>query len=180
MTRNFLASLGYPGRHLYDLPSFSRRFPEDAQYRLELPSAEGLAAVAATCSRISTTTNSPCIESRKAAGIMLTDGEIREMAQICASRGMELSLFVRPRGTWDISTLPFITVGKPSGKQREASNILLCQERLHRAALGVENDQEILSRRIDFRPWHVRSWNPCHQRQRRPSKLIQTIAISPP
>jgi hypothetical protein len=137
VTRNFLASLGYPGGHLYDLPSFSRRFPEAAQYRLELPSAEGPAALAVTLEDIDHYKITVDRISR-GSGIMLTDGEIREMAQICASRGMELSLFVRRRGTWDISILPFITAGKPAGKQWEASNILLCQEGVHRAALGTE------------------------------------------
>lgn len=36
-SRDLLRSLGYPGRDLYELPSSTKRFPDGAQYRVELP-----------------------------------------------------------------------------------------------------------------------------------------------
>ena len=40
-TRDFLKSLGLPPGDLMDVPSSSKRFPDGAQYRVEIPSVEG-------------------------------------------------------------------------------------------------------------------------------------------
>ena len=45
--RNFLQSNNYPPGELYDLPSSAKRFPDGAQYRIEIPSVEGPRALAA-------------------------------------------------------------------------------------------------------------------------------------
>ena len=36
-----LSELGLPGRDLHDLPDSEKRFPDGAQYRVEIPSVEG-------------------------------------------------------------------------------------------------------------------------------------------
>jgi hypothetical protein len=51
-SRDFLVSLGYPGGDLYDLPTSAKRFPDGAQYRVELPSVEGPRALEATLEEI--------------------------------------------------------------------------------------------------------------------------------
>ena len=38
---DLLAGLGLPGRDLVDLPESEKRFPDGAQYRVEIPSVEG-------------------------------------------------------------------------------------------------------------------------------------------
>ncbi len=38
--------------------------------------------------------------------MLQTDEEIKEMCEMTAERGMELSLFVGPRGSWDVSAGP--------------------------------------------------------------------------
>ena len=40
-TRRFLEGLGLPSRDAYDLPTSPKRFPDGAQYRVEIPSVEG-------------------------------------------------------------------------------------------------------------------------------------------
>src|SRR5438874_2422504 len=40
-TRDFLRSIGLPPRDLNELPDSEKRFPDGAQYRLEIPSTEG-------------------------------------------------------------------------------------------------------------------------------------------
>jgi len=40
-TRDFLKKLGLPSSDGYSLPSTSKRFPDGAQYRFEIPSVEG-------------------------------------------------------------------------------------------------------------------------------------------
>jgi Peptidase family U32 len=138
-TRNFLTSLGYPGGDLYELPSSSKRFPDGAQYRVELPSVEGPAALAATLKEIDRYQLTVHRVSQGSGIMLLTDDEIREMVQLCASRRMELSLFVGPRGTWDISAMPFTTSGKAAGIRHEGMDQLVYAiEDLKRAvSLGV-------------------------------------------
>ncbi|ADI26561.1 U32 family peptidase [Geobacillus sp. G4] len=138
-TREFLESLGYPGGDCYDLPTSAKRFPDGAQYRVEIPSVEGpraLEAVLEEADRLGVTIH----RVSQGSGIMLlTDEEISDMCQMCASRGIELSLFVGPRGTWDISALPFTSSGKAAGLRHEGMDQLVYAiEDLKRAAqLGV-------------------------------------------
>lgn len=138
-TRKFLTSLGYPGGDLYELPSSPKRFPDGAQYRVELPSVEGPAALAATFKEIDRYKLTVHRISQGSGIMLLTDDEIREMAKMCASCRMELSLFVGPRGTWDISALPFTTAGKAAGIRHEGMDQLVYAiEDLKRAAsLGI-------------------------------------------
>jgi hypothetical protein len=138
-TRNFLASLGCPEGDLYGLPSSTKRFPDGAQYRVELPSVEGPAALAATLKEIDRHRLTVHRISQGSGIMLLTDDEIREMTQMCASRGMELSLFVGPRGTWDISAMPFTAAGKAAGIRHEGMDQLVYAiEDLKRAVdLGV-------------------------------------------
>jgi hypothetical protein len=138
-TRTFLASLGYPEGDLYNLPSSPKRFPDGAQYRIELPSVEGPAALAATFKEIDRHGLTVHRISQGTGIMLLTDEEILEMAKLCASRSMELSLFVGPRGTWDISPMPLTPAGKAAGIRNEGMDQLVYAiEDLKRAAfLGI-------------------------------------------
>jgi hypothetical protein len=138
-TKRFLVSLGYPAGDLGELPTSAKRFPDGAQYRVELPSVEGPAALAATLKEIDRYGLTVQRISQGSGIMLLTDGEIREMTQMCAARGMELSLFVGPRGTWDISAQPFTTAGKAAGIRHEGMDqVVYAMEDLKRAAaLGV-------------------------------------------
>ena len=71
--------------------------------------------------------------------MLLSDDEIVEMGQMCETRGVELSLFVGPRGTWDISPLPMTPAGKAAGIRHEgADQLVYAMEDLKRAArLGI-------------------------------------------
>src|SRR6185312_1681690 len=40
-SRDFLRSIGLPGGDLHELPDSEKRFPDGAQYRVEIPSTEG-------------------------------------------------------------------------------------------------------------------------------------------
>ncbi len=138
-TRNFLASLGYPEGDLYSLPSSSKRFPDGAQYRVELPSVEGPAALAATFKEIDRYGLTIHRISQGSGIMLLTDDEIREMGRLCASRKMELSLFVGPRGTWDISPMPLTQSGKAAGIRHEGMDQLVyaIEDLKRAAALGI-------------------------------------------
>ncbi|MCY3865829.1 MAG: U32 family peptidase [Chloroflexi bacterium] len=102
-TRDFLQSKGYPPGELNDLPTSQKRFPDGAQYRIEIPSTEGpraLAAVLEAADRYGVTIH----RVSQGSGIwMLTDEEIREMCRLGAEAGIEVSLFVGPRAAWATS-----------------------------------------------------------------------------
>ena len=97
-TRAFLRTLGLPSGDLFDLPTSAKRFPDGAQYRVELPSTEGPRALAAVLEEA---------EARKVllhrisqgSGVMLlTDAEIREMATLGAEARAQSSIGLH--GPW--------------------------------------------------------------------------------
>jgi hypothetical protein len=138
-SREFLKSLGYPPGDLYELPTSDKRFADGAQYRIELPSVEGPRALEATLEEIDRY-GITVHRVSQGSGIMLqTDEEIKEMCQMCAERGMELSLFVGPRGTWDISAQPFTSAGKAIALRHEgADQLVYAMEDLKRGvSLGL-------------------------------------------
>lgn len=138
-SRNLLKSLGYPEREAYDLPDSPKRFPDGAQYRVEVASVEGpeaLKAVFEEADRYGVTIH----RVSQGSGIMLlTDEEIGEMVRLCADRGVELSLFVGPRGTWDISAQSLTPAGKVAALRHEGvDQLVYAMEDLRRAnRLGV-------------------------------------------
>jgi hypothetical protein len=77
------------------------RFADGVRYRIEIPSVEGprvLESVLDEAERRSV----PVRRISQGSGVMmLTDDEIREMARLGASAGVEVSLFLGPRGAWD-------------------------------------------------------------------------------
>lgn len=138
-SREFLKKLGYPGGDLYELPDSAKRFPDGAQYRVELPSVEGPSALAATLEEADKHGLLVHRVSQGSGIMLLSDEEIKSMCAMCADRGMELSLFVGPRGTWDISALPFTPAGKALGiRHQGADQLVYAMEDLKRGAqLGV-------------------------------------------
>lgn len=138
-SRKLLESLGYPSTDLTDLPTSTKRFPDGAQYRIELPSTEGPVALKETLEELDRY-GLQVHRISQGSGIMLqTDEEIRQMCEMTAQRGIELSLFVGPRGSWDISAQNFTTGGKFIGNRHEGSDQLVyAMEDLKRGAeLGL-------------------------------------------
>jgi hypothetical protein len=78
------------------------RFPDGAQFRIEIPSVEGpsvLRAVVAEAAARGITVNRV---SQGSGAMLLSGAELTEMAAIAADNGIEVSLFVGPREEWDI------------------------------------------------------------------------------
>src|ERR671939_1060041 len=96
-----LSELGLPARDLSELPDSQKRFPDGAQYRVEIPSVEGprvLEAVLEEAQRREVQLH----RISQGSGIMLlTDAEILEMCVMAREAGLELSLFVGPRAAWE-------------------------------------------------------------------------------
>lgn len=138
-SRKLLERLGYPGGDLYSLPASTKRFPDGAQYRIELPSVEGPAALEATLEEADKKGLLLHRISQGSGIMLLSDDEIRSMCSMCAGRGLELSLFAGPRGTWDISALPLTQAGKAQGIRHEgADQLVYAMEDLKRGShLGL-------------------------------------------
>jgi hypothetical protein len=104
-TRTFLRTLGLPEGDAHDLPTSSKRFPDGAQYRIEIPSTEGpnaLAAIIEDAERYGITIH----RISQGSGMMLqTDEEVLEMNDLARTRGMEVSLFARPNAAWDVGAM---------------------------------------------------------------------------
>lgn len=92
---------GLPERDRHDLPTSPGRFADGGQWRVEIPSAEGPAAMRAvldTAARLSV----PVHRISQGSGIgLLRDEEILEMARLGSDHGVEVCLFVGPRAPWE-------------------------------------------------------------------------------
>ncbi|HEY4385611.1 MAG TPA: U32 family peptidase [Ktedonobacteraceae bacterium] len=140
-TKRFLTNMGLPAGDAHELPSSTKRFPDGAQYRVEIPSTEGpqaLAALIEEAKRLQVTIH----RVSQGSGVMLmTDAEIREMGELAKAQGMEVSLFARPNAAWDTSAMAVSSGGKVLGPRlRGQDQLIYCLEDVKRAAaLGIRS-----------------------------------------
>jgi len=109
--RDALSEIGLPRGDLHELPDSHKRFPDGAQYRVEIPSTEGprcLEAVLEEAERLEVRVHRI---SQGSGVFLLTDRELDEMAEQGASAPVEISLFARPNAGWDTSA----TANAPAG-----------------------------------------------------------------
>jgi hypothetical protein len=107
--QRLLAAAGLPAERLPEASGV--RFPDGAHFRIEIPSVEGpavLAAVVAEAARQGVTVNRV---SQGSGAMLLSEAELGEMAAIGAEAGIEVSLFVGPREEWG----PFAMSRAPDG-----------------------------------------------------------------
>jgi hypothetical protein len=103
--RDVLEGMGLPRGDLYALPTSSKRFPDGAHYRVEIPSTEGprcFEAVRAEAERRGV----PVHRVSQGSGVFLqTDEELDAFARLAADANVEVSLFARPNAGWDASAM---------------------------------------------------------------------------
>lgn len=140
-TRDFLESQRLPRGDLYDLPSSDKRFPDDAQYRIEIPSVEGPRALAAVLEAAETYGVQIHRVSQGSGIWMLTDDEIREMVRLGAEAQIEISLFVGPRAGWGTGAQVRASAGKNLGARlRGMDEVVYATEDAIRACeLGIRS-----------------------------------------
>jgi hypothetical protein len=134
-TRDFLTSIGLPPGDLHGLPTSEKRFPDGAQYRVEIPSTEGprcLEAVLEEAERRGVTVHRV---SQGSGVFMHTDEELDEMARLAAHARVEVSLFTRPNAGWGTSA----TARSPAGGAVAATahgqeQVVACLDDARRAA----------------------------------------------
>jgi hypothetical protein len=123
------------------LPSSSKRFPDGAQFRIEIPSIETpdhLAAVLEESDRLKV----PVHRVSQGSGIMLlTDAELAAMCRQARDAKIELSLFVGPRAGYDTTGQPLTAAGKViGGNLRGGTQVAYAVEDVKRGcALGLRS-----------------------------------------
>jgi Peptidase family U32 len=134
-TRDALLSLGLPPGDLHDLPTSAKRFPDGAQYRVEIPSTEGprcLEAIFEEADRLDVRVH----RVSQGSGVFLhTDAELAEMARAGANARVEISLFTRPNAGWGVSAMartPAGAVVAPTAHGQE--QVVACLDDARRAA----------------------------------------------
>ena len=140
-TRRFLETMGLPPGDLHDLPSSRQRFPDGGQWRVEIPSVEGPAALRAVF-ETADAFDVPVHRVSQGSGVMLlTDDELDEMREIAAARGVEVSLFVGPRAGWDTGAMAYATAGRiVAPKVRGADQLVQAVEDVRRSCEhGIES-----------------------------------------
>ncbi|MEU6721409.1 U32 family peptidase [Nonomuraea sp. NPDC046802] len=106
-----LTTLGLPAGDLRELPDSPGRFPDGAQYRVEIPSVEGPECLAAVLAAAQTF-DVPVTRVSQGTGVgLLTGAELHEMAAMAASAEVEVSLFARPCAGWDASAMARSSAG---------------------------------------------------------------------
>ena len=134
-TRRFLEGLGLPGGDRHDLPSSEKRFPDGAQYRVEIPSVEGPRCLAAV---IEEAHRRDVVVHRVSQGsgvFLLTDDELDEVVEIAADARVEVSLFARPNAAWDASAMARAPAGGVvAASARGQDQLVHCLEDIRRAA----------------------------------------------
>lgn len=110
-----MKAAGLPERDPQPYPDSTKRFPDGGQYRIEIPSTEGPAALRAVLEEAKER-DVPVHRVSQGSGIMLlTDDEIREMCRLGRKAGIEVNLFVGPRATYDVGAQVYSTAGKSLG-----------------------------------------------------------------
>jgi hypothetical protein len=114
-------------------------FADGLDYRIEIPSVEGPAVLRAVLEEADAR-GVPVRRVSQGSGVMmLTDGEISELAALGAERGVEISLFLGPRGAWDTGGQSLVTAAT-GGVARGAGGVEWCEAEARRACrLGIRS-----------------------------------------
>ena len=117
----------------------SARFADGPRYRIEIPSVEGPAVFRAVLDEAGSR-DVPVRRVSQGSGVMmLTDGEMAEMAALGAEHGVEVSLFLGPRGAWDTGGQSFATAAA-AGVARGAAGTEWCLAEVRRGLrLGIRS-----------------------------------------
>jgi hypothetical protein len=115
------------------------RFADGLRYRIEIPSVEGPDVMRAVLEEAAAR-DVPVRRISQGSGVMmLTDAEIAEMARLGATHGVEVSLFLGPRGAWDAGGQSAATAAA-GGVARGAAGVEWCEAEARRGvALGIRS-----------------------------------------
>jgi len=139
--QSILHAQGLPARDATDLPVSAKRFADGGQYRIEIPSCEGPAAMRAVVAE-ATERKVAIHRVSQGSGIMLqTDAEIRDMLALGRAHKIEVCLFVGPRANWDTGVQAATLGGRVIGSSLRGADQLAygVEDVLHGASLGLRS-----------------------------------------
>jgi hypothetical protein len=133
-TREALGRLGLPGQDPADLPTSAARFPDQGQWRVEIPSVEGPLAFRAVIDEAGRL-QVPVHRISQGSGIMMLTGpELDEMTDLGRSHRIEVALFVGPRASWDVGVQATSSSGRVvAGSLRGTDQLVYAIEDVRRA-----------------------------------------------
>ena len=115
------------------------RFADGLRYRIEIPSVEGPRALEAVLDEAERRSVPIRRVSQGSGVMMLTDAEIGELAALGAGAGVEVSLFLGPRGAWDTGGQSLVTAAA-GGNARGAAGVDASVAEVRRGvALGIRS-----------------------------------------
>ena len=116
-----------------------RTFADGLRSRIEIPSVEGPAVLRAVLEEAEAR-DVPVRRVSQGSGVMmLTDDELAEMAQVGAAHGVEVSLFLGPRGGWETGGQALVTAAA-GGVARGAAGVEACVAEAQRAcSFGIRS-----------------------------------------
>ncbi|CAN5605714.1 hypothetical protein BH23CHL8_BH23CHL8_21680 [soil metagenome] len=107
--------LRLPPSDRHDLPTSPSRFADGGQYRVEIPSVEGPAALAAVFAA-GRDLGVPIHRISQGSGIgLLRDEEVTEMVRLGSEERVEVCLFVGPRAPWEGTAAALVPDGRVIG-----------------------------------------------------------------
>jgi len=116
-----------------------QRFADGLRYRIEIPSVEGPRVLEAVLEEAANRGVDVRRVSQGSGVMMLTDDEISAMARLGAEAGVEVCLFLGPRGAWDTGGQSLVTAAA-GGSARGDAGVEACVAEVRRgAALGIRS-----------------------------------------
>jgi hypothetical protein len=135
--RRVLAATGY--RWDPQIRDSEARFSDGARYRIEIPSTEGPSVLRAVIEEAAERDVFVQRVSQGSGVMMLTDAEIAEMARLGADHGIEVNLFLGPRGAWSPGGQAMMT-SSHAGSARGTADLAACLAEARRACeLGIRS-----------------------------------------
>lgn len=132
-TRDFLSSQGLPAADSDRAPTSTKRFPDGAQYRVEIPSVEGPEVLRELLDEAEARNVTIHRFSQGSGGMMLTTEELADMAGLAARRSAEVSLFARPVAAWDTGGMA-TACGSVAAQARGTEQLVHVLEDIRRTA----------------------------------------------
>jgi hypothetical protein len=130
-----LKAMGLPAGDFGDLPTSDKRFPDGAQYRVEIPSTEGADALEAVLEEADRLDVAVHRVSQGSGVFMLTDDELDRYAVMAAMARIEVSLFARPNAAWAPSATTLTPAGGSlAAAARGQDQLVDCVDDILRAA----------------------------------------------
>lgn len=134
-TRQFLESIQLPATDPPVAASSQKRFPDGAQYRVEIPSVEGPAVFASVLQEAARRGVRVNRVSQGSGGFLCTSAELDDWAAHAADAGVEVSIFARPLAGWGTGAAAYssASAGLPA-QARGAEQLVHVLEDIRRVA----------------------------------------------